>query len=195
MNDNHCATVAERRRGVEPSLLRAFDEIAQNCLKLARDAQEGVNPLQNYLDGRIAVGGASYQRRMVLLAIHDMTEEREAPLGLQRKALAQLILLQMSPIPKLALYRDIATAILRMEVVIRLSATQRMTAGTRQPVHSFASSPHWDNFRQWCQSSADAVSARLAGWQAALPELHAPRLAGLTLGGLLASSLRAVISI
>jgi hypothetical protein len=120
------------------------------------------------------------------------------PLALQRKALAQLIALQMNPIPKLTLYRDVATAILRMEVVMRLSAAQAPKERKREPILVSASLRHWEDLRQWGQSSADAMSASLAGLQAALLEIHAPRMPSLTLSALryqFASSLRAVISI
>ena len=55
-----------------------------------------------------------------------MKEDLEAPLALQKRALAELMSLKVRPAPQLQLYRDIATAILRMEVVIRSTARQAM---------------------------------------------------------------------
>jgi hypothetical protein len=55
-----------------------------------------------------------------------MKEDLEAPLALQKRALAGLMSLKVRPAPQLQLYRDIATAILRMEVVIRSTARQAM---------------------------------------------------------------------
>jgi hypothetical protein len=53
-----------------------------------------------------------------------MKDGREAPPALQRKALSKLDLLNVRPVPQVMFYDDIATAILRMEVVIRLDAMQ-----------------------------------------------------------------------
>lgn len=183
MNVKQYEAIVERRRHVQASLLPAFDEIAQNSLKLSRGRQGGVYPLQSYLDGRVIIDGITHSRRSILLAIHDMAEDREAPLALQRKALAQLIILQMLPIPKLALYRDIATSILRMEVVIRLAAAQAPKERTREPILSTASVAHWEDLRAWVQSSVEAVSVKLAGIRVAVPALHAPRLSSLALSG------------
>ena len=69
------------------------------------------------------------RNRAILLAIHDMKEDLEAPLALQKGALAELMSLKVRPAPQLKLYRDIATAILRMEVVIRSTAMQAMKNG------------------------------------------------------------------
>jgi len=41
-----------------------------------------------------------------------MKEDLEAPLALQKRALAELMSLKVRPAPQLKLYRDIATAIL-----------------------------------------------------------------------------------
>ena len=86
--------------------------------------------LQDYLDGSELVDGAFCRRRTVLLATHDMKEEREAPAALQSNALAKLELLEIKPIPPLRFYRDIATALLRMEVVVRLEAMQALVETT-----------------------------------------------------------------
>ena len=186
MNVKQYMAIIERRRHVHASLLPVFDEIAQTCVKIAQEGRgigDAFSSLQSYLDGRVIAGDVSYQRRTVLLAIHDMAEDREAPLALQRKALAQLIMLQMHPVPKLTHYRDIATSILRMEVVMRLSAAQAAKEMKCEPVLTPASVPHWEDLRQWVRSSVETVSVGLAGFRAALPVLHAPRLSLLALSG------------
>ena len=169
MKFNQYAAIIEGRRHVQASLLPDFDEIVQSCVKIAQSARgtgSAFSSLQSYLDGRSIAGGVSCQRRTVLLAVHDMIEDREAPLVLQRKALAQLILLQMHPVPKLTLYRDIATAILRMEAVMRQSAAQAPKEQQREPVLTPASLHHLEDLRQWIHSSAEAVSVGLAGFRA-----------------------------
>jgi hypothetical protein len=123
---------AEARQRFQVSLLPVFDEIAHTFLdEIAHTflkASHGKvhTPLQSYLDGRVAIGGAYFARRAILLAIHDMKEDLEAPLALQKRALAELMSLKVRPVSQLQLYRDIATAILRMEVVIRSTARQAM---------------------------------------------------------------------
>ncbi len=199
MKFNQYAAIVERRREVHASLLPTFDEIVQSCVKIAQAARgigNAFSSLQSYLDEGVIAGGVSCQRRSVLLAVHDMIEDREAPLALQRKALAQLILLQMHPVPKLTLYRDIATAILRMEAVMRLSAAQAPQEQQREPVLTPASLHHLEDLRQWVHSSAEAVSAGLASFRAVLPVIHAPGLSLLALSVRYQrpSGLRAVIS-
>ncbi len=123
---------AEARQRFQVSLLPVFDEIARTFLdEIAHTflkASHGKvhTSLQSYLDGRVAIGGAYFARRAILLAIHDMKEDLEAPLALQKRALAELMSLKVRPVSHLQLYRDIATAILRMEVVIRSTARQAM---------------------------------------------------------------------
>ena len=53
-----------------------------------------------------------------------MKDKQEAPPALQSKTLSKLDLLNVRPVPQVIFYDDIATAILRMEVVIRLEAMQ-----------------------------------------------------------------------
>ena len=121
MNQNNAyVAVAEARRPFQVRLLSAFDEIAETYLKAARGRAH--TSLQSYLDGVFAIGGAYFTRRAILLAIHDMKEDLAAPLALQEGALAELLSLKVWPTPELRLYRDIATALLRMEVVIRFQA-------------------------------------------------------------------------
>ena len=126
MNNANVAT-AETPHRFHISLLQAFDEIAQGLLT-APHKIEHVS-LQSYLDGAVAIGGGFFARRAILLAIHDMKEDMEAPLALQKKALAEFESLNMRPAPSMKLYRDLATAILRMEVVMRSAALQAMDYG------------------------------------------------------------------
>ena len=117
MNENSaCLPIPETR----PSLLSAFDEIAQTFLGTGHGKVH--NSLQKYLDGGVAIGGSYFTRRAILLAIHDMKDELEAPPALQERVLAQLASLRVRPTPMLRFYRDIATALLRMEVVIRFQS-------------------------------------------------------------------------
>lgn len=204
MIDNNYLTVAEGQRSLQPDILAAFDDIAQICLKLARSGQGSVKPLQDYLDGWVKIGGVSLRRRTVLLSIHDMKKETEAPLTLQRKVLAQVVALKMHPIPKLMLYRDIATALLRMEVVIRLAPAKEPKAMIPRPVLSFVPRPsvpllQWHvDVRQIVQPSLAVLFSHFAALQAGFAGFRTPRLLPLTLGALRynwASGLRAVISL
>ena len=123
MNENNASmTVSEARRPFEFSLLSTFDEIARTFLEGARGSAH--TALQNYLDGWVTIGNAYFTRRAILIAIHDMKEDLDAPLALQEGALAKLQSLKVRPAPELRLYRDLATALLRMEVVIRFRATR-----------------------------------------------------------------------
>jgi len=121
MNENNASlAVAEARRPFQVSLLSAFDEIAGTFLKAARGSAH--TSLQGYLDGGVPIGNAYFTRRAVLLAIHDMKEDLDAPPALQERVFAKSASLKVRPAPELKLYRDIATALLRMEVVMRFQA-------------------------------------------------------------------------
>ena len=129
MNEKESTTDADGRRRLQSSLLSKFEEIAQTFLNMVtgeRGNGKVFISLQDYLDGSELVDGAYCRRRTVLLATHDMKEELEAPAALQSKTLAKLESLQIKPIPQVRVYRDIATALLRMEVVIRLEAMQAL---------------------------------------------------------------------
>jgi hypothetical protein len=133
MNEKEVTTDTEGRCRLQSSLLSKFDEIAHTFLNMLtgeRGNGKVFISLQDYLDGSELVDGAFCRRRTVLLATHDMKEEREAPAALQKNALAKLESLDIKPIPPLRFYRDIATALLRMEVVIRLEAMQALVETT-----------------------------------------------------------------
>ena len=89
MNNANLAATETRHR-FQGSLLQAFDEIAQNLLKASH--KRGYVSLQSYLDGGVSIGDAYFTRRAILLAIHDMKDELEAPLALQERALAELLI-------------------------------------------------------------------------------------------------------
>ncbi len=128
MNENNaCLARVEARRPFQVSLLSAFDEIALAVLKAAHGKAH--TSLQNYLDSGVAIRGAYCTRRAILLAIHDMKDDVEAPPALQNGALAKWLSLKVRPTPELKHYRDIATALLRLEVVIRSRALQAMEYG------------------------------------------------------------------
>jgi len=121
----------------EVALLPAFDEIADTVLNTVSSGLRSASvfgTLQNYLDGTISIGSASYKRRLVLLAIHDMKEKLEAPSSLRKRTLAQFDSLKVRPVPHLKLYRDIAMALLRLEVFMRLKS--RQTSQNEQKLQS-----------------------------------------------------------
>ena len=129
MNEKEVLTEIEERGRRQSSLLSAFEEIAQTFLDSVRgDRGNGkvFSSLQDYLDASVLVDGVYCRRRTVLLEIHDLKEDLEAPSALKSKTLAKLELLRIRPLPQVAFYQDIATAILRMEVVIRLEAMQAL---------------------------------------------------------------------
>ena len=128
MNDKEVLTEAEELRR-QSSLLSTFEEIAHTSLSLVsgeRGNGKVFTSLQDYLDGSVLINGAYCGRRTVLLAVHDMKDKQQAPSALQSKTLSKLELLNVRPVPQVIFYDDIATAILRMEVVIRLEAMQAL---------------------------------------------------------------------
>jgi hypothetical protein len=139
MNEKESTTDAGGRRRLQSSLLSKFEGIAQTFLNMLtgeRGNGKVFTSLQDYLDGSELVNGAYCRRRTVLLATHDMKEELEAPAALQSKTLAKLQSLEIKPVPQVRFYRDIATALLRMEVVIRLEAMQALVETTLGLNHS-----------------------------------------------------------
>ena len=133
MNEKKVLTEIDERRRRQSSLLSIFEEIAQTFLNsVSGERGNGTvfTSLQEYLDGSVLIDDAYCRRRTVLLTIHDLKEELEAPPTLQSKTLAKLELLHVRPLPQVAFYQDIATAILRMEVVIRLEAMQALAETT-----------------------------------------------------------------
>jgi hypothetical protein len=133
MNEKDVLTEVEERRRGQSNLLSTFEEIAQTFLNAVSERRNGTvfTSLQDYLDGSVLINGAYCRRRTILLATHDLKEELEAPSALQSETLVKLELLHLRPVPQVIFYQDIATAILRMEVVIRLEAMQALngTAG------------------------------------------------------------------
>ncbi len=118
-------TAAEARRRSYAGPL--FDQIARGFLKTVASHQERGEPSDclNYLDNAVEMDGAWYPRRAVVLAIEDLKQRIDAPLTLQNEARTQMSLLKFDPIPELKLYRDIATAILRMDAALRLTKPRR----------------------------------------------------------------------
>jgi hypothetical protein len=68
----------------------------------------------------------------VVLAIEDLKQQIEAPLPLRSEAYELMKLLRLDPIPELKLYRDLATAILRIDAALHLS---RISRSAWQPVY------------------------------------------------------------
>ena len=129
MNEKNVLTEIDERRRRQSRLLSIFEEIAKTFLNsVSGERGNGTvfTSLQEYLDGSVLIDDAYCSRRTVVLTIHDLKEELEAPPTLQSKTLAKLELLHVRPLPQVAFYQDIATAILRMEVVIRLEAMQAL---------------------------------------------------------------------
>ncbi len=183
-------TVLEARRRWQAGLLPAFDEITQMCLTIVRSAGKNGKvfaSLQSYLDGGITIDGTSYRRRSILLAIHDMTEEKEAPAVFQSKILTQLRHLKVYPIPQLKLYPDIATALLRIEVVMRLSAIQAREKAERERHLAPEKVFYWQDLRQRLYSSIETASTELEGFMqtlapAARARMMAARIASHLIG-------------
>ncbi len=160
MNPNKTAMLEARRRW-HAGLLPAFNEIAQVCLGIVRGAGKCSKifaDLQSYLDSVITINGASYRRRSVVLAIHDMTDETEAPAMFQSKTLAQILRLKVYPIPQLKFYQDIATALLRIEVIMRLTAKQELDKEESRLALAPTRVLHWQAARQWLHSSIETIS-------------------------------------
>ena len=181
MNDKEVLTEAEELRR-QSSLLSTFEEIAQTSLSLVsgeRGNGKVFTSLQDYLDGSVLINGAYCSRRTVLLAIHDMKDKQEAPSALQSKTLSKLDLLNVRPVPQVIFYDDIATAILRMEVVIRLEAMQALVelklGRTTRPVQHIVNRDSWTaadhsqteaaDFRAWREALAgeDQTMQQLEG--------------------------------
>ena len=97
-----------------------------------------------------------------------MKDKQEAPPALQSKTLSKLELLHLRPMPQVIFYDDIATAILRMEVVIRLEAMQALVelklGKTTRPVQHIVNRGSWTaadhsrteaaDFRAWLEALA-----------------------------------------
>ena len=114
--------------------LPLFDQIAQGFLNTlsCHEARSDVSACLSYLDGKIKIDGATYTRRLVVLAIEDLKQQIEAPLSLRSEAYELMKLLRLDPIPELKLYRDLATAILRIDAALHLS---RISKAAWQPVY------------------------------------------------------------
>src|SRR6516165_5053660 len=96
MSEKKVLTEIDERRRRQSSLLSIFEEIAQTFLNsVSGERGNGTvfTSLQEYLDGSVLIGDAYCRRRTVVLTIHDLKEELEAPPTLQSKTLAKLELL------------------------------------------------------------------------------------------------------
>ncbi len=117
-----------------PAWLPLFDQIAQGFLKAAASRKKsGLFAVMNYLDDAVMIDGALYTRRAVVLAMEDLKQQIEAPSTLQSETRAQMCMLDLDPIPELKFYRDIATAILRMDASLhqnlRIRAPEALNPG------------------------------------------------------------------
>ena len=69
----------------------------------------------------IKIDNTIYPRRVLILAVEDMRQPMEAPQPLCNAAYAFMKLLELRPIREVKLYRDVATAILRIDAAMHLS--------------------------------------------------------------------------
>ena len=111
--------------GVHAGRLPLFDQIAQGFLNTLFSHEASGSACLSYLDGKVKIDGATYTRRLVVLAIEDLKQQIEAPLSLRSEARELMMLLRLDPIPELKLYRDLATAILRIDAALHLSRISR----------------------------------------------------------------------
>jgi hypothetical protein len=109
--------------GPNSGRLPVFNQIAQGFLEtlISHRGSSEVPACLRYLDGKVKIDGASYSRRVVVLAMEDLKQQIELPSLLASEAYELMRLLELDPIPELKLYRDLATAILRMDSVMRLA--------------------------------------------------------------------------
>jgi len=117
------ATRTEVCLGSNSGRLPVFNQIAQGFLKTlaSHGASSEVPACLGYLDGNVKIDGAAYSRRLVVLAVEDLKQQIEAPLPLAGEVYELMRLLELDPIPELRLYRDLATAILRIDAVLHLA--------------------------------------------------------------------------
>jgi hypothetical protein len=110
-------------QGFQAGRLPLFDEIAQGFLKaLANHQANGeASSCLHYLDGKVKIDCTTYPRRVLVLAIEDMKQPIEAPQQLRSAACAFMKIFELNPVPELKLYRDVATAILRIDAAMHLS--------------------------------------------------------------------------
>ena len=129
------ATRTGTGHGFHAVRLPLFDQIAQGFLNTlsCHEARSDVSACLSYLDGKVKIDGATYTRRLVVLAIEDLKQQIEAPLSLRGGAYELMKLLRLDPIPELKLYRDLATAILRIDAALHLSRISR--TAWQQPVY------------------------------------------------------------
>ncbi len=131
-------TPAEARRHLYAGRLPLFEQIARGFLEIVSSTQkrDDVSDCLNYLDGTVKIDGTLRARRAVVLAIEELKQKIEAPLPLQSEARAQMSRLELEPVPELKLYRDVATAILRMDAALHFAKrTKAWGALERGPVY------------------------------------------------------------
>jgi hypothetical protein len=120
---NEQSLTAAGSQGFQTGRLPLFDQIAQGFLKALANHQANseASSCLRYLDGKVKIDGTTYSRRVLVLAVEDMKQPTEAPLPLRSEAYAFMKLLELNPVLELKLYRDVATAILRIDAAMHLS--------------------------------------------------------------------------
>jgi len=119
--------------------LSLFDQVVQGFLNELSSHEKSIQvpACLDYLDGKIEVEGQRHVRRATILAVEDLTQQVEAPQLLRREVYAVMKLLGLNPIPELRSYRDVATAILRIDATLHLSGISgtRKLAGSKPVYH------------------------------------------------------------
>jgi hypothetical protein len=121
----------ETGQGAYGSQLPIFDQIAHGYLKELSSHRKSIHARAclEYLDGKVKVDESWRLRRNIILAAEDSETQTEAPQSLRREVREFMKLLELDHIPELKLYRDVATAILRIDATLHLSRI----SGTHKP--------------------------------------------------------------
>jgi hypothetical protein len=133
------AVRAEANLSLYGGQIPIFDQIAIGFLKELSSHRQSMHATAclDYLDGKIKVDCDWYTRRSLILAVEDLKQQSEAPLRLRREVYDFMKLLDLTPIPELKLYRDVATAILRIDATLHLSRIggARKVSGSNPAYH------------------------------------------------------------
>lgn len=107
--------------GLNANRLELFSQIVQGLLSTLAVAGREAPDCRGYLDGKVKIDGGLYPRRLVVLAIEDLKQQVVAPLPLRSEVYELMKHRELEPIPELKLYRDLATAILRVDAALHLA--------------------------------------------------------------------------
>jgi hypothetical protein len=195
MGSDESLAAAEARRGLESSILAAFSEISRTYLSAMQNKQmtlQFFTSLQTYLDGIVVINGARLTRRGVLLAVHDMKEGMEAPATLRMATKARLMALQMQPLPELKHCSTIATAILRIEAVLRQSVDQAPQAEEPQPLPVLSTINPMVDYIRSVQAALASTASSAMSLRAGLRNFFAAQSLLRTMAASLAAQVRCI---